>query len=152
MERPVYTAEKLRELEARMVAPYLEYMLNEFLGRYVVVRDDRIGVYFGKLEAINYLHGQKAWVMTHARQAHYWTRAAATPGLGMTGPGHAPDERIGPPVTIHGVSGDGLILCTDQSVRQFMTAPVWHDEELPPEDLPQPPTLVQVPRRIGEDT
>lgn len=67
---------------------------NGLLGRIVLVRDHRAGVYCGVLESTNVR--EKSAVLTHGRQVYYWTGAAATPGIAARGVGA--NSKIGPTV------------------------------------------------------
>lgn len=93
------------------------------IGTKVVLRDHMAGVYMGELVSLDPVSG--VTVLKNARQSHYWTGAAATPGLAVRGPKHD-GSRIGPTVeTIVGRSLVSVMPCTPEAVLQWTSAPVW---------------------------
>lgn len=92
--------------------------VSTMIGQWVVVRDHMAGVYCGRLLWID---GQ-SWGLEEARQAHYWTGAAATPGLAVRGPGGG---RIGPPSRIEGHQLVSVMACTPEAVAAWQRQPEW---------------------------
>lgn len=92
-------------------------------GTMVVLRDHMAGVYYGELVSLDPVSG--VTTLRRARQAHYWTGAAATPGLAVRGPRHE-GSRIGPVVELMvGCSLVSIMPCTQEAKTQWESAPVW---------------------------
>ena len=98
-------------------------VIARLVGRVVVIRDNAAGVYCGQLESIDL--AAKTWALSTARQAHYWTGAAATPGLAVRGPGKH-GSRIGPVMeVICGADLVSVMPCTDASAKVWADAEEW---------------------------
>lgn len=83
---------------------------HPLVGRHVVVRDDKAGVYAGTLATIDVAGGTAE--LSSARQIWYWTGAAATPGIAAHGVG--PGSKIGPVV-------ESIVCCDVVSVVPMTT-------------------------------
>jgi hypothetical protein len=80
-----------------------EKPLQELIGSSVIVRDHMAGLYAGVLTYIDL--AARTWTMRDARLVHYWSRAAAVPGVAMYGPG--PGSRVCPAVPVF--AGNDLV-------------------------------------------
>jgi len=92
------------------------------LGRIVLVRDHRAGVYCGGLESTNVR--EKSAILSNARQAYYWTGAAATPGIAARGVGE--HSKIGPTVeSVVLLDVVQLMPMTDEAWATIRDAKAW---------------------------
>lgn len=105
------------DAQKEMAAIRADWMAS-LVGRRVVVRDHMAGVYCGTLAWVD----GAAWALTEARQAHYWTGAAATPGLAVRGP---TGGRIGPACDIAGESLVSIMPCTDAAAAAWDAQQEW---------------------------
>lgn len=53
-------------------------------GKFVLIRDNMAGVFYGTCESIDLALG--TWTLTDARKVHYWTGAGAVEGVVARGP------------------------------------------------------------------
>jgi len=95
---------------------------HHLIGKRVLVRDHKAGVYCGVLTAMDVEAGTAE--LRDARQVWYWTGAAATPGIAARGVGEG--SKIGPKV-------EAVVCCdvvqvmpmTSQAWESVMGAPEW---------------------------
>ncbi len=90
--------------------------------KYVIVRADRAGVFFGILKEKN---GQEV-TMTYVRKLHYWNGAAAVEQLALNGTSNPNDCRFTvsvPEMTIDGVIQ--VIPCSKQSIDSLKSVKEW---------------------------
>ena len=90
--------------------------------KYVIVRSDRAGVFFGKLFEKK---GQEV-TLTECRKLHYWTGAAAVEEIAMIGtitPDACRFTVVVPSMTICGVIQ--VIPCTEVSVEVIKAVKEW---------------------------
>ena len=109
-----------REIERWGLTHEEEHMIQSWVGRHVVLRDDSEGVYWGILVSVN--TKTKATVLREARQAHSWEGAAATAGLAAYGPRGGD---IGPPVDLLAVDLVSIKLCTPQANEVWAAMSEW---------------------------
>jgi hypothetical protein len=91
-------------------------------GKYVIVRADRAGVFFGKLEAKN---GQEV-TMSDVRKLHYWNGAAAVEEIAQIGTKKPGDCRF--TVSVESMVIDGVcqvIPCTEESYNVIKSVKEW---------------------------
>jgi len=113
LTRPDDTATTTPAPEA---APYI----GPPIGSMVVIRDNRDGVFWGRLVALDLRAG--VWELADARQAWSWTGAAATPGLAVRGP---TGGRIGPACSRAGRDLVSITVTTPEADAQWSRQPVW---------------------------
>lgn len=90
--------------------------------QYVIVRADRAGVFFGKLEEKN---GQEV-KLSEVRKLHYWDGAAAVEEIAMIGTKRPNDCRftvVVPSMIIDGVIQ--VIPCTKEAVQVIKSVEEW---------------------------
>ena len=90
--------------------------------KYVIVRADRAGVFFGKFQEKN---GQEV-SMSEVRKLHYWDGAAAVEEIAMIGskePNNCRFTVTVPSMTIDGVCQ--IIPCTEESVSVIKSVKEW---------------------------
>lgn len=90
--------------------------------KYVIVRADRAGVFFGKLKEKN---GQEV-TLTEVRKLHYWDGAAAVEEIAMIGT-KKPD-RCRFTITVPSMIIDGAIQilpCTEESIELIQKVKEW---------------------------
>lgn len=90
--------------------------------KYVIVRADRAGVFFGKLKEKN---GQEV-ELTEVRKLHYWNGAAAVEEIAMIGTKRPNDCRF--TVTVPSMVIDGvcqIIPCTEESITAIKSVKEW---------------------------
>jgi hypothetical protein len=91
-------------------------------GKYVIVRADKAGVFFGKLEDKN---GQEV-TMSDVRKLHYWNGAAAVEEIAMIGTKKPNDCRF--TVSVESMVIDGVcqvIPCTDKAIETIKSVKEW---------------------------
>jgi hypothetical protein len=91
-------------------------------GKYVIVRADRAGVFFGKLEEKN---GQEV-KLSDVRKLHYWDGAAAVEEISMIGTKKPDNCRF--TVTVPSMVVDGvvqIIPCTEKSIEIIKSVKEW---------------------------
>ena len=91
-------------------------------GKFVIVRADRAGVFFGKLKEKN---GQEV-TLTEVRKLHYWNGAAAVEEIAMIGTKKPNDCRF--TVTVPEMVIDGcnqVLLCTKESEEAIKSVKEW---------------------------
>ena len=92
------------------------------VGKFVLVRDDLAGVFFGKCEALDMATG--TWTLSTARKIHYWASAGAVEGVVVHGPGVS--SRVTATVTrIAGRTLVQVIECTSDEAAELMGQPEW---------------------------
>lgn len=92
--------------------------------KYVIVRADRAGVFFGKIKART---GDEV-VMTEVRRIWYWNGAASISQLAMEGVKHPELSKFTvtvPEMTILGVIE--IIPCTEEAVRNIKAVGEWRN-------------------------
>lgn len=100
-----------------------EKMIEELIGKVVIVRDNMAGVFVGTLAAVNLVAGTA--VLNDARKIHYWRRAAATEGIAVRGIDTA-QSRVTPAVPVVGVRSVVQIHPCDPDVGvALLAAPEW---------------------------
>lgn len=90
--------------------------------KYVIVRADRAGVFFGKLKEKN---GQEV-ELQEVRKLHYWNGAAAVEEIAMIGTKRPNDCRF--TVTVPSMVIDGacqVIPCTEESIQAIKSVEEW---------------------------
>ena len=97
--------------------------LTQFIGKFVVVRDHRAGVYFG---VASETQGSTITLKGGARQAHYWEKGGSVPSLAINGPSgngsRITGESHGPVVLMDVVQ---VCECAPKAVLQLATMPAW---------------------------
>lgn len=91
-------------------------------GKFVIVRADRAGVFFGKLENKN---GQEV-ELSEVRKLHYWSGAAAVEEIAMIGVKNPNDCRF--TVTVPNMVVDGgcqTIPCTEEAISVIKSVKEW---------------------------
>jgi len=91
-------------------------------GQYVIVRADRAGVFFGKLEEKN---GQEV-TLSDVRKLHYWDGAAAVEEIAQIGtkkPGNCRFTVTVPSMVIDGACQ--VIPCTDEAIKAIQSVKEW---------------------------
>jgi hypothetical protein len=91
-------------------------------GKYVIVRADKAGVFFGKLEEKN---GQEV-TMSDVRKLHYWNGAAAVEEIAQIGTKKPGDCRF--TVSVESMVIDGVcqvIPCTDNAIETIKSVKEW---------------------------
>lgn len=94
----------------------------ENLGKKVIIRADRAGVFYGTLAEKN---GNEV-TLTDCRRIWYWSGAASLSELalsGVTSPGDCKFTVTVQSITILGVIE--IIPCSDQAVKCIESVPVW---------------------------
>lgn len=90
--------------------------------KYVIVRADRAGVFFGKFESKN---GQEV-TLSDVRKLHYWDGAAAVEEIAMIGTKKPNNCRF--TVTVPEMMIDGcaqIIPCTDEAITTIKAVKEW---------------------------
>lgn len=91
-------------------------------GKYVIVRADRAGVFFGKLEEKN---GQEV-TLSDVRKLHYWDGAAAVEEISMIGTKKPDNCRF--TVTVPSMVIEGavqIIPCTEVAIETIKSVREW---------------------------
>lgn len=91
-------------------------------GKYVIVRADRAGVFFGKFEEKN---GQEV-KLSDVRKLHYWDGAAAVEEIAMIGTKKPENCRF--TVTVPSMVIDGAVQtlpCTDEAAKVIQSVKEW---------------------------
>lgn len=91
-------------------------------GKYVIVRADRAGVFFGKLEEKN---GQEV-TLSDVRKLHYWDGAAAVEEIAMIGTKKPDNCRF--TVTVPSMVIEGavqIIPCTEVGIETIKSVKEW---------------------------
>lgn len=91
-------------------------------GKYVIVRADRAGVFFGKLEE---KEGQEV-TLSDVRKLHYWDGAAAVEEIAMIGtkkPGNCRFTVTVPSMVIEGAVQ--IIPCTEVAIETIKSVKEW---------------------------
>lgn len=92
------------------------------IGKKVIIRADRAGVFFGTLNEKN---GSEV-TLKDCRRIWYWNGAASISQLAVEGtaqPRHCKFTLVVPLITILGVIE--IIPCTEQAVKSIENVPVW---------------------------
>jgi UDP-N-acetylglucosamine enolpyruvyl transferase len=100
----------------------MKKLINNQIGKYVIVRADKAGVFFGKLIAKNDLEVQ----LTDCRKLYYWSGANAVEQIAMEGVKNIDDCKftiIVDEVTISNYIQ--IITCTDIAVNNINSVPIW---------------------------
>ena len=91
-------------------------------GKYVIVRADRAGIFFGKLEEKN---GQEV-TLSDVRKLHYWDGAAAVEEISMIGTKKPENCRF--TVTVPSMVVDGvcqILPCSDIAIGVIKSVEEW---------------------------
>lgn len=91
-------------------------------GKYVIVRADRAGVFFGKLEEKN---GQEV-TLSDVRKLHYWDGAAAVEEIAQIGtkkPGNCRFTVTVPSMVVDGVCQ--VIPCAEEAIKTIQSVSEW---------------------------
>lgn len=92
------------------------------VGKFVLVRDDMGGVFFGVCEELCLKDG--TWTLANARKVHYWTGAGAVEGVVARGPKQG--SRITAKVTrVSGRTLAQIIECTSAEQAVLEGQPEW---------------------------
>ncbi len=103
-------------------ADEVQAQAHALVGRRVLVRDNRAGVYCGTLESADVREGLA--VLTDCRHVYYWTGAAATTGIAARGVGGG--SKIGPVTErIDLLDTVSLMPMTDAAWETISNAPEW---------------------------
>ncbi len=90
--------------------------------KYVIVRADIAGVFFGKIKEKN---GQEV-LMTEVRKLHYWDGAAAIEEIAMIGTTKPNQCRFTVTVPEMGITGVCQIIpCTEQAIKVIKEVEEW---------------------------
>ena len=96
--------------------------MKTMIGKHVIVRADRAGVFFGILKEKN---GQEV-ILSDARKLHYWNGAAAVEEIAMIGTKKPDDCRFTVTVPKIGIEGVCQVLpCTDEAVGVIQKVKEW---------------------------
>ena len=96
--------------------------LTNYIGRKVIIRADRAGVFFGTLAA---KEGTEV-KLTDCRRLWYWDGAASISEIavsGVTKPNNCKFTMVVPEIVITGVIE--VIPCTDAAIANIESVPVW---------------------------
>jgi len=115
---------------APSTAPPAEaHPLAEVVGCNVVVRDNRSGVVWGRVQAVGWQSSGGAWLVLApgARQGHYWHARGACPGLAACGPVATPNTRYCAPAPGQTYYADlvGVYPTTPEADAAWAAMPVW---------------------------
>lgn len=92
------------------------------IGKYVIVRADRAGVFFGILESKN---GQEV-TLKDVRKIYYWDGACAVEQLAVDGTNRP--EKCKLTVVVDSIAVEGVIQvlpCTDKSIESLKNVKEW---------------------------
>lgn len=96
--------------------------MENLIGKKVIVRADRAGVFFGTLSA----KGGNEVQLTDARKLYYWSGAAAIEQLALEGPGNPKQCQftvVNKESSIMGVIQ--IIPCTEKAITNIENVPEW---------------------------
>ena len=116
------TIGQVRELSAMFCADIRPDMLSHLIGKKVLIRDNRAGVFITTLAAVN----GKQWRGYESRKIHYWSKAGAVEGIAETGI-DLDNSRI--TVKVPESNGQDLIqICpvSDEIFNTLMGAKAWN--------------------------
>lgn len=90
--------------------------------KFVIVRADRAGVFFGKLKEKN---GQEV-TLTEVRKLHYWNGAAAVEEIAMIGTKRPNDCRFTVTVPVMAIDGVCQVIpCSDEAIEVIKGVKEW---------------------------
>lgn len=99
-----------------------EKLMKKFIGKKVIVRGDRSGVFFGTLESVEC----QEVILKNARKLWRWVGAAAVEQLSLNGVSNPNDSKFTVTVDEIGVSDMIQILpCTEQSIKCIEGVEEW---------------------------
>ena len=96
--------------------------MSNFIGKKVIIRADRAGVFFGTLKEKN---GSEV-VLTDCRRLWYWSGAASLSQLAVEGtkcPNNCKFTLTVPIISVLGVIE--IIPCTDEAIKSIEEVSVW---------------------------
>jgi hypothetical protein len=97
-------------------------MKSNLLGKHVIVRSDKAGVFFGILKAKEGLE----LTLIDARKVYYWSGANTVEDLADKGPTDKKNSKVTVAVSqIVLASFDQILPCTKVSIDTFNDIPVW---------------------------
>ena len=97
--------------------------VENFIGKVVLVRDNRAGVHVGTLTALDL--ASKSCVLTGARKVWYWTGAGSVHGIAARGLNRAGSKVCAPVEIVASCDVVEVVLCSDEGAESVMGAPVW---------------------------
>ena len=97
--------------------------MTQFLGKTVLVRDNRAGVHVGILRELDLAN--KVAVLAEARKVWYWEGAASCHGIAAKGLSHT-GSKVAPTVPmVASTDVVEVVLCTTEGAVSVMTCPEW---------------------------
>lgn len=100
--------------------------MEKFIGKKVIIRADRAGVFYGELADIEPLGDKLMVEMKNCRRIWYWDGAASLSQLatnGTTAPADCKFTVTVPSMTIMGVIE--IIPCSDKAIKSIEKVDVW---------------------------
>lgn len=97
-------------------------MTNEILGKKVIIRGDRSGVFFGTLVA----HDGREVELSDCRRLWFWSGAASLSQLAIDGVKHPNDCKF--TVTVSQIAildAIEIIPCTEKAITSITSVPEW---------------------------
>jgi len=96
--------------------------MQEFIGKQVIVRADRAGVFFGTLASMN---GSEV-ILSDARKIFYWDGASAVEQLALDGVANPKNCKFTVFVEKLGILGViQIIPCTEKAIQSIKTVGLW---------------------------
>ena len=96
--------------------------MKEFIGKQVIVRADRAGVFFGTLSSVN---GSEV-ILNDARKIFYWDGASAVEQLSVDGVANPKNCKFTVFVEKLGVLGAiQIIPCTEKAIESIKSVGLW---------------------------
>jgi len=103
--------------------------LDQMVGRNVVVRDHRAGIYWGRVQSVGWQPAGGTWIILApgARQGHYWHREGAVLGLCQVGPVATGQTRYTAPSASSAYMADVVLVAPTTSTADaaWTSMPVW---------------------------
>ena len=98
-------------------------MLDDLMGKVVLVRDDKAGVHVGTLAAFD--SPSKSVTLKNARKVWYWNGAASVHGIAVNGLDQK-TSKVCPTVdVVTSFAVVEVVLCTAKGAESVMGAPEW---------------------------
>ena len=104
------------------LSPDINSPANGDIGKYVIVRGDRSGVFFGRLAS----EDGRTVEVTECRHIWYWSGAANTAEMAKCGLSKPGDCKIVAPVgRIRILDAIEVLFCNDEAVESLRAVPEW---------------------------
>lgn len=101
----------------------MKNMMNELIGKYVIVRTVYAGVHAGVLKSIS---ADGIVEMTDSRRVHYWNGAASLSQMGIDGIGDKETSRVAMALEYVMIrEWIEIIPCTKEAEADLRNFPVW---------------------------